>query len=329
MTQNTINNLIEIVYDPSKKKMRARSIQDGRWVRFPNNLRKENAVYLATKMTQGRGDSWIAGGEISPFPITKEKNEALEKILNIKNKALLKQFYEVVWDEKNKKSNTEMLNLIFLVKKIFPEIDEQLLLPMMKKYSHSAFVSSDHLLPLQNMLSGYNEKRIVSIFSAYGDEEDFLEDTVIMYERLFNNDVEINSVMPEKPKNIRELHTIFMRECGKIKVPKNKLNQVLPQLEGKSLGEYSVFIPQTTHDLINIGNPLGICVGNGYYAEKVIRKMCNIVALKDKDGRFRFCIEFNKNQILQGRGYANIDMGPKLKQDFIELLKSSPEAVSA
>lgn len=318
---NTINNLIEIVYDSGKKKLRARSIQDGRWVRFPNNLRKEKSIYLASKMTQGRGDSWIAGGEITAFKITKEKNEALEEILNIKNKALLKQFYEVIFDEKTKKVNTEMMNLIFLVKKIFPNIDEQLLQPLVKKYSHSAFISSDYLVPLQNMLSSYNERRVVSLFSAYGEEEDFLEDTVIMYERLFNNDVEVNSVMPEKPKNIRELHTLFTRECGKIKTIKNKLNQSLSHLKDKKVGEFEVFVPETSYDLINIGNSLGICVGNGHYAEKVLKKQCNIVALKDNKGKFKYCIEFHKNTILQGRGYANADMSASLKKTFIELLK--------
>lgn len=318
---NTINNLIEIVYDSGKKKLRARSIQDGRWVRFPNNLRKEKAVYLASKMTQGRGESWIAGGEIKAFAITKEKNEELETILNIKNKALLKQFYEVVFDEKSKKVNTEMMNLIFLVKKIFPDVDEQLLQPMIKKYTHSAFVSSDHLLPLQNMLSVYNERRVIGLFAAYGDEEDFLEDTVIMYERLFNNDVEVNNVMPEKPKNIRELHTLFTRECGKIKTIKNKLNQNLSHLNEKVVGDCTIFIPETSYDLINIGNSLGICVGNGYYAEKVLKKQCNIVALKDNKGKFKYCIEFYRGSILQGRAYANGDMSASLKKTFIDLLK--------
>ena len=317
-----IHHLIEIVHDPKKRKLRARSIQDGRWCRFPNNLRKENALFLASKMTPGNGDSWIAGGEITPFLVSHEKNVTLEEMLNIKNKALLRQFYDVLLDDKNKKVNTEMLNIIFLVKKIFPEIDEQLLLPLVKKYSHSAFISSDLLVPLQNMLSGYNEKRVVSLFSCY-EEDDFLEDTVEMYGRLFENDIEINEILPKQPKNIRELHTIFWRELAKVKVPKRTLVQTLPHLEKKSIGDYEVFIPQSSHDLINIGNSLSICVGNGYYADKIMKKQCNIIALTDKNGRYKFCVEFHKNTILQARGFANENAPAALRNQILQAIDTS------
>lgn len=322
-----IQNIIEIVFDPKKKKLRARSIQDGRWCKFPNKLRKEKAIYLASKMTAGIGDSWNAGGEITPFVITHEKNLVLEEMLNIKNKALLRQFYEVLVNDTTKKVNTEMLNIIFLVKKIFPQIDEQLLLPLIKTYSHSAFVSSDLLLPLQNMLNSYNEKRVVGLFSNY-QEDDFLEDTVEMYGRLFENDIEINEVLPKQPKNIRELHTIFWRELAKVKVPKKTLKQELPHLDQKNIGDFKVFVPQTTHDLINIGNTLSICVGNGYYAEKILRSQCNIIALVDKGGRYKYCIEFHRGQIIQARGFANENANKELQSLILKALENKESLAS-
>lgn len=315
-----IHNLIEIVYDPSKRKLRARSIQDGRWVRFPNKLRKENKIFLASSMKKGNGDSWIAGGTISEFPLSSEKNVVLEEILNIKNKALLKQFYTVLHNPTTNKSNTEMLNLIFLVKKIFPNVDEQLLLPLMKFYSHSAFISSDLLLPLQNMLQIYNEKRVISIFSSY-EKDDFLEDTVEMYQRIFDNDLEINEIMPKAPKNIRELHSIFWRELSKIKVPKNKLNQQLDSLKGAIVGNFKIFVPETTHDLINIGNTLSICVGNGYYGEKVMKKQSQIVSLVNSENKYCYCVEFSKTNIIQARGFANKEMDRELQSKLQGLLK--------
>lgn len=322
-----IQNIIEIVFDPKKKKLRARCIQDGRWCRFPNKLRKNKALYLASKMSPGNGDSWIAGGTISPFEVKNEKNMVLEEMLNLKNKALLRQFYEVLFDDSSKKVNTEMLNIIFLVKKIFPTIDEQLLLPLMKKYQHSAFISSDLLIPLQNMLSGYNEKRVITVFSNY-QEDDFLEDTVEMYGRLFENDIEINEVLPKQPKQIRELHTIFWRELAKVKVPKKNLKQTLPYLEGKDIGEFKVFIPQTTHDLINIGNSLSICVGNGYYADKILKGQCNIFALTDKSGKFKYCVEFHRKQILQARGFANENANRVLQNQILEALENKESLAS-
>lgn len=322
-----LNHLIEIVHDPKKRKLRARSIQDGRWVRFPNNKRIDKTIYEASRMTQGIGDSWVAGGSINSFKVSHEKNPVLEEMLNIKNKGLLKLFYEVIVNDKNKKVNTEMMNIIFLVKKIVPEIDEQLLQPLIKPYQHSAFISSDLLVPLQNMLKGYNERRIVSLFSTY-QEDDFLEDTVIMYERLFNNDLEINEIMPKAPKNIRELHTIFTRECSKIKTPKNSLNQKLDFLQGQKLEDLEFFIPETSHDLINIGNSLSICVGNGYYAEKIIKKQSSVVALKNPQGKFMYCIEFHKGSIIQARGFSNADMKNELKQKLLEKLKAPVNQVA-
>jgi hypothetical protein len=321
----TITHLIEIVYDRKKKKLRARSIIDGHWCRFPNNLRKENMIYSAEKMTKSTGDSWIAGGNIAPFLITNEKNAQLEEMLNLKNKGVLKQFYEVISNPTTKKVNTEMMNILFLIKKIFPNIDEQLLVPAIKKFSHSAFISEDLLVQLQNMLSTYNEKRVVQLFSVY-EEDDFLEDTVQMYERLFENNIEIDTILPEKPKNIRELHSIFSRECEKIEVPKNSLKQDLDYLDNQPfLDGLTLFVPKTTHDLITIGNQLQICVGNGLYAQKVLKKQCNIVAVKNKDGKFTNCIEFHKNHIIQGRGYRNSDMNTTSKTKLLEMIANKPK----
>jgi len=57
------NARVSIVYDPSKKKPRAR-YEKGGWVRFPNNLRSYGNVYLVDKLEPGMKGSWIAMGEI-------------------------------------------------------------------------------------------------------------------------------------------------------------------------------------------------------------------------------------------------------------------------
>lgn len=321
----TLSHLIEIVFDKSKKKLRARSIVDGHWCRFPNHLRQENKIYKASKMTKSTGDSWIAGGQITPFDLTNEKNPELEQILLLKNKAVLKQFYDVLFNPSNKKVNTEMLNIVFLIKKIFPTIDEQLLLPVIKSYTHSAFICEDLLIPLKNMLSTYNEKRVVQLFSVY-EEDDFLEDTTQMYERLFRNNLDVDAILPDKPKNIRELHTIFSRECSKISIKNNALGQhrKLGFLDSKIFNEdLSFYIPETTHDLITIGNQLSICVGNGLYAKKVLEGRCNIIALKSKDNKFKYCIELANNKIIQARGFGNRSMTNKEMDQIIEILKNS------
>ena len=322
-----INQLIEIVHDPRKRKLRARCIQDGRWCRFPNKLRIENKIFKAAKMKKGRGDSWIASGP-TEFNLL-EKNEEIEQLLGIKNKAILKKFYDVLVTSKGKnpKVNTEMLNIIFTIKNIFPNINEQILEPLIKKYSHSAFINEDLLVDVKNMLMNYNEKRVISIFSNY-EEDDFLEDTTIMYKQLFENDILIDEILPKKPKNIRELHTLFTRECRKIKQPKSLLNQNLDFLKNQKIDDYKIFIPETTFDLIDIGNSLSICVGNGYYAKKVLKKQCNIIALKNNKNEFKYCIEYDNNSIIQARGWANRSMDKTMQNKLYKIIKEKPKKVA-
>lgn len=303
-----INQLVEIVYDNKKRKLRARNIQDGRWCSFPNKLRVKNKVFKAAKITKGRGDSWRAS-KPTEFHLT-EKNEEIENILNLKNKAVKKEFYSniIKRNEEIPKINTEMLNIIFLVKSIFPDIDEQILQPLIKQYNHSAFLQEDHLVDIQNLLINYNEKRVVSLFANYS-ESDYLEDTIIMYKRLFENDIMINDILPKKPKNIRELHDIFMRECKKIKTPNIGLKQdKIDYLEGLEVKGLKFMIPKTAHDLIDIGNKLSICVGNGYYAEKILNKRSNIIALTSSSGKYLYCIEFSNNCIIQAKGLRNSNL---------------------
>ena len=55
---------VEIVFDESKGKARARPINLDGWVRFPNNLRVVGAVYLVEELVEGKAGSWIAKGQI-------------------------------------------------------------------------------------------------------------------------------------------------------------------------------------------------------------------------------------------------------------------------
>jgi hypothetical protein len=323
-----LNQLIEIVYDRKKRKLRARCIQDGRWVRFPNKLRVKNKVFSAGKMKTINGSHWTAS-DISEFDLN-NKNEEIEKLLGLKNKGLLKKFYNVIISGADEnKINTEMLNIIFTVKGIFPEINEQLLEPLIKTYSHSAFISEDLLLDVQNLLISYNEKRVVSIFSNY-EEDDFLEDTVIMYKQLFENDISVDEVLPPKPKNIREFHTIFTRESSKIKQPKHLLKQDIDFLDGIKLSSgHTINVPKTTLDLIDIGNSLCICVGNGYYAKKVLKKQCRIISLKLKN-EVTHCVEFGKTSLIQCRGRHNRMMDDSIMKEIKEVLfkKNKDSAVA-
>ena len=56
--------MIEIVWDDSKNKLRAKPVNKQGWIRFPKKLRVEGALYKA-ELKRGKGDSWITIGEIT------------------------------------------------------------------------------------------------------------------------------------------------------------------------------------------------------------------------------------------------------------------------
>lgn len=322
-----INQLVEIVYDNQKRKLRARNIQDGRWCSFPNKLRVKNKVFKAAKITKGRGDSWRAS-KPSEFDLTNQNSE-IEEVLSLKNKMIKKEFYNniVSSNESIPKINTEMLNIIFIVKSIFPDIDEQLLKPLIKRYTHSAFIHEDLIVDLQNLFMNYNERRVITLLSNYS-ELDFLEDTIRMYKTLFEEDILIDDILPKKPKKIRELHDIFMRECSKIKIPNNSLRQdSLFHLDNIQVGDCKIFVPKKTHDLIEVGNSLHICVGNGYYAKEVIKKNFNIIILL-KDNRPYACIQFTKNHIVQAKKFRNSNLESNTEEILKEVLFNKEKNVA-
>ncbi len=59
-----MKKLVKIIYDEKKKKLRATPVDKEGWVRFPNKLRIEGAVYEVENLMEGKSGSWIATGEI-------------------------------------------------------------------------------------------------------------------------------------------------------------------------------------------------------------------------------------------------------------------------
>jgi hypothetical protein len=57
-------NIVAIVFDSNKGKLRAMNQKEGGWVRFPNDLRVEGAVYEVEELKEGKSGSWIAIGTI-------------------------------------------------------------------------------------------------------------------------------------------------------------------------------------------------------------------------------------------------------------------------
>jgi hypothetical protein len=59
------NAKVECFFDPSKNKLRVAPINGEGFVRFPNKLREDGAIYKVEILEPGKGGSWIAKGSIS------------------------------------------------------------------------------------------------------------------------------------------------------------------------------------------------------------------------------------------------------------------------
>ena len=64
---------VKIVFDETKKKLRAKPLRGQGWVRFPNDLRIEGAVYEVEELREGKSGSWVACGEITRIDKKKKK----------------------------------------------------------------------------------------------------------------------------------------------------------------------------------------------------------------------------------------------------------------
>jgi len=65
------NKLVEIVFDNTKKKYRAKPVNKDGWIKFPNHLRVPGAVYSVENLTEGKAGSWVASGEIKLVKVKK------------------------------------------------------------------------------------------------------------------------------------------------------------------------------------------------------------------------------------------------------------------
>jgi hypothetical protein len=85
-----------------------------------------------------------------------------------------------------------------------------------------------------------------------------------------------------KQKNFRfEEQVIFSRKIEHIKSSLNK------KLESYGL---TVYIPLENHELIDLGQDLSICVGSGFYCDRIKNEELLIMSLVDFEGKSKNCI---------------------------------------
>ena len=139
-----------------------------------------------------------------------------------------------------------------------------------------------------------------------------LDDMIHCYDRLKQCDFDF-----AKRYDIDELHLQLATSVGKLETENRTIYYTNRELSLEMTDDtFSLLLANDTHELIDIGVKMGICVGS--YADDVISNNCTILILRRiEDNKPVGCIELCSWDVVQAKGNYN-----KLLQneelDFIE-----------
>lgn len=186
----------------------------------------------------------------------------------------------------------------------------------------------------------YSDSRIAKIMFA--PELELLTDTTTMIEAIKRHGKDLD-FLPKKPKTLKDLHDSAQRFISKLGQTNFNLNQREDVLlcDGKNISgtDYTIRVPKTHYDLIDLGEALRFCIGNGAYSHEVRNGKCSIVGIFDKKGPV-YGIQFSRYRILEAQGFGNLSTNrpdpnvlmkirdifteaPKMPSDFLPITDSS------
>lgn len=186
----------------------------------------------------------------------------------------------------------------------------------------------------------YNDARIAKIL--FTSDIEYLIDTVDMLDIIKRHGKDLD-FLPKKPKSLKDVHDKAQRFMAKVGQTDFNLNQREDILlyDGKPLEgtDYVIRVPKTHYDLIDSGEALRFCIGNGTYSHGVRDGEYSIVGIFDKNGPV-YGIQFSRYRILEAQGFGNLwenkpdanvllklrntfTEAPKMPADFLPITDSS------
>lgn len=243
------------------------------------------------------------------------------KDLGIVNKSLVKAVYSKIFRKQGKivKINEPLVNCLVMLNKINP----QLLVPLVNSWEDgSQFVDiikskiRGRDWSVVALLEIYSQRRVVQLFineiKKPSVQEIEFQDTLIQSITLINLCKEFSfnpkDYFTEKPQSFHQIHETLWREISKLKNQNIKLHSFYPpeiiSLNGKTLEDFTIEIPEDSHRLIEVGQYMSICVGGGNYRDKIVNQTSFIILLL-REGKLEFCIEVANGRIIQFKGHKN------------------------
>lgn len=175
---------------------------------------------------------------------------------------------------------------------------------------------------VSNLKEIFSEEKIFNLLGTIDINCDFFADVNDMCGNIIKNERVLNKFKNEKITTFEQLHDLLSVYVEYLDQELFDIGQEeLDEHNNKSVGEYTIHIPKTSYDLIDVGAEMSICVGSGRYAERVRGKQIFIVVLK-QNNKSCFCIEFliRNMTVIQAKGIKNREMPSGLLRELEKVL---------
>ena len=232
---------------------------------------------------------------------------------------------------KTEQYGVRFLNNMYELSNIFRETDPSPYIDQLYHLDHSKELVprvSDMARGYPILLIHYSVKRFFRLLLSI--DESTSGDVRLMLRELSGLTLEEQkTILPRKPRTMRELHDSLDRELLKRKSdPTVPLEQSISAINGMKCGEYLIEVPATAGDLQATSIELKHCVHT--YAKRVREKECQILNLV-QDGSRKYTVELRAQpdgfSIEQFKGPRNEstmegEQGKVLRQQLIEILSA-------
>lgn len=175
-------------------------------------------------------------------------------------------------------------------------------------------------------LSNKHRRKILNLFFTKGDDNTTNESISLIYYGISRKIHKIDSFLYEK--NVKKITENNAELATKLALDRKqniyfKNQEPLLKLQNHTLGNFKIKIPLFNHELLNIGRDLHLCLGEGFYAEKILNNQSNIIILEQNKFTsivLEVVVSNDSIKILQGKKLFNQNLEKELHVDIQEKL---------
>lgn len=152
----------------------------------------------------------------------------------------------------------------------------------------------------------YSQKKIINFLESATDKNKLME--IGPYYTAVKHQFDIDIQSMNFVNNCDTIHAYLEREYKRIQNPLFMLNNdpEIECLDEVEFDNFRIMIPKTNHDLIDWGNRMKHCVGNGSYANGVKKKEIQILSVNDKvTNEMMYTIDIRRKNLQQLLGRNN------------------------